>query len=486
MQISSYETLVEYVSPEDLACLDKGMASTPSLSEDLLRLMQSGNWESVLTRCDRSAFPLQALKLLKAGEITATQWSTSQLFFNVYPCHDKVSFIPLFPNGQRSRFASNMINATMKVAYSAIIAYRKSLGDQLPPHLSIPVDKGVKHWSAEQENQFYARLWKHYPASEHVFMLVADDTSLIEPTIADHITLRLAFNMLSRLSVDKKPMRMIPSRGMTQALVEATTPDPLNALYRLDVPSTLSMRAAMKTNGYNLYQSFAPLQHLSVTQIDQFPVKPAYAEAEFKCFFYQVFTSHIPLAHRKCLAAFADAVQATIDYYGKECLIEEKFITYLIDNDHSYYFMAQSPPEYQALARKDHRQKQLPKEILFWMNVGSAYSQALDDFQFLSDTQNPYFIELIAAWLIQHHEQFTSFCRPIADLLISDQEMPLVDYRFNFYYDLREKVQNQIKESTLNQIKEDCEELTQFKAYFRTAPDTFVRTFQYELTKSSL
>lgn len=483
MNISNYATLTEYLTPDDKALLAKGMDTTPSMSEILTRQLKTGEWETLIPHCDRTTFPLQTLKLLKEEQISAMQWSTSQLFFNVYPHHDPktVRFIPLFPNGQQGLLATNMINATMKIAFSALIAYRKSLGDQLHENLSIPVDQGHKHWNEKQEKQFYARLWKHYPASEHFFMLVHNSDPAESPTVGHLISLKLGFNMLSSLNVGKKPVRMIPSRGMVQALIEATTVDAPLPLYRLGLSPNEGLHEALRLNGRDLYQSFDPVKHLSADTVDKHIANPAYAEAELHDFYHQLMLGHVPPAHRKVFTDFGDAVRAYLETEKNPFPPASEFFGLIVDMEHTFYYIDDKPKEFHEILKKKHIKDQFCPEIVFWLSIGNSYTRALKRCQLPYTTLDPSFNQSLARWTIQHHEELNSHCKPIADMLISDEKMPKVDRKFNLYYELRHVIKIQLRDRLIEMIQEDCEELTKLKDYFSKAPDTFVKTYLFRL-----
>lgn len=485
MQVSPYASLTEYISEDDQACLTKSMESTPPFTKELARQLKSGEWEALIPHCDRATFPIQALQLLHEGEITAMQFSTSQLFFNVYPHHKNVRFIPLFMNDKHNPLASSMINETMKVAFTALIAYRTSLGDELSKNLIIPIDKGNKNWTRQQELNFVLRLWKQYPPSEHSFMLVPDQFPSGEWRAGDRLAFNLGFNILTRLSEENAPMRMIPSRGMTQAFIEATTVDAPIPIYRFGLSPAKGMHAALRINCRDIYQSFAPLEHLSPTTVDRHIANPAYAEAELHDFYHQFIFAFVPPSHRKIFTDFADAIQAYIDAQPSGCSIAEKFLEVLVDMEHTKYFDNQKSFEHKEIISKNIDPRRFAPELVFWLSIGYCYGRALEESGLEIDNTTPELIRMMAQWLIDHHEILSAHCKPVADLLISGKQMTIADYKLNFYYEIRTEVQNKLREMILELMKDDCEELTKTNAYFNTAPATFVRDHQYHLLKSA-
>lgn len=472
----NYKILTEYLNPDDKALLATSMETTPPLLEELTQQLVSGEWQTLFPSCDHTAFPIQALKLFNEGRITAMQWSTSQLFFNVYQWHDPatIRFIPLFPNGKQGSLATDMINATMKVAFSALINHLITLKSK-----DIPVDRGAKHWNLKQEKEFYSHLWKHYPPSEHCFMLVSENARTEEASAADHLAFRVGFNMLSRLSVNKKPAQMIPSRGMMQALVEVRTQNPPQPFYRIGASPTYGLHEALRRNARDLYQTFAPLRHLSMVRVDGFIANPAYAEAEYHDFYHQMMLAHVPYPHRLLFIDFVDAIKAFIDCEIESFPVVETFLGIMVDMEFNLYFTANSPNEYDDIFVKALNRHPFTQESFFWLSIGDCFTRALNVHNLPADTTNEPFFRFLAKRCIEHHEVLSSNCQSVADQLISNEKPLFLDRKFNFYLDLRYAVKIELRALLLEKLAEDCEELTELNAYLRTAPDTFVKSYFY-------
>lgn len=484
MQVSPYSLLTEYISQEDQAFLAKSMDSTPSFTEELARQLKSGEWESLIPHCDRAAFPIQTLKLFNEGQITDMQWSTSQLFFNVYPQHppETVRFIPLFPNKQQGLLATSMIRATMKIAFAALVDFRTRFIDVLQENRNIPEDKGTMYWSALQEKQFYTRLWKQYPPSEHCFMLVPDNIISYQDVLSvmDRISFIIGFNHLSRLKVNKRPVRMIPSRGMMQAMIESCTAYPLLPRIRLGLSPTEGMLKALKADSRDLYQSFAPLEHLTPSSADNNPANPAYGEVEIHDFYHQWLASHIPLSHRLLFIDFADAVQAFLDSHPTPFPVAEKFRDLIVDMEHFFYWKAGLPIEGETVFENSKGLKRFSHEILFWLTLGSKYNMALYKHGFHVTTLHLPFIQFLVHWILEHHLSLTEHSSSICGLMISQEDTPHKDQLFNFYNQIRTELAKLLNERLKNLISDDCEELINLKAYFKTAPNSFVKDYMYQ------
>jgi hypothetical protein len=330
----AYDILTAYLKLSDKRDLTQQLEkieADPALADKI----NKGDWGTLFKECDLELFPLQALRCLKEGFITDMAFSTSQLFFTVWTDEENIQetcapmrFISVFNNkNERTRNADLMIDATMKLVSSS---YEKRLLHKIGLNLEtkefkfnikyaqkynkIEGQKDKTTWNLEQKKRFYLKLLK-LPHSEHSFLLVHD--SLIEDvndkhvSVIDAINFKYGFNALSRLCVNDKPMRMIPSRGMMQAYLEAMSPDttPL-PMYRLSPSTVLGLHYTLKANGKDLFQSFKYLPQYIPLLVDSYPASSRYVEAELHDLYHHMRISHIPLIERQLFIELTDELLA--------------------------------------------------------------------------------------------------------------------------------------------------------------------------------
>lgn len=369
--IQAYAALTTYLKKTDKEQLE---ARLNELKDDqdfyvsLAEKINQGDWKLLFKECDSHLFPLQALRCLKDGLITSMTFSTSQLFYTVLTHEENsketgrpMEFIEVLNSNQkRSSRADKMIDATMKIVSSAALLkmkvgvelHLKKMGsgsgsDKDMANFNEKIDTLKKefgdtlYWTPTQKKQFYLNLLK-YPASERSFLLVCD--SLIEDvtrghlSVMDAININIGFNALSRLTINDSPMRIIPSRGMMQAYLEAispeTTPKPM---YRLGLSTPPGLHNTLKENGRDLFQSFKFLSHLTPAIVNTHPASPRYVEAELHDFYHQMRVSHIPSIDRALLIRFADKLLDVAKSKTPRNKFASVFAANLIDMEHSYY-----------------------------------------------------------------------------------------------------------------------------------------------------
>lgn len=358
--IQAYDTLTTYLKPIDKNLLEKGLNE---LKEDgdfflsLARKINLGNWQSLFNENNSELFPLYALRCLKDGLITPMTFSTSQLFYTVLTHEENknltdkpMEFIEaLNANQKRTQRADKMIDATMRIAPSAALLRMKlalqesgSSVDQGEYAKNVDLLKQefgeAYYWTPLQKKQFYLNLLK-YPASEHSFLLV-NDSFIVDgaSSVMDVINFDIGFNALSRLTINDKLMRIIPSRGMMQAYLEAinpkTTPKPI---YRFGLSTLSGLHNTLKDNGRDLFQSFTLLAHLTPAIVDSRPASTRYVEAELHDFYHQMRISHIPLNDRNVLNCFADKLLAIAKSQTPRNKVASALAAQIIDMEHSYY-----------------------------------------------------------------------------------------------------------------------------------------------------
>ncbi len=281
-------------------------------------------------------------------------------------------FIPIF-NSKKERTikADSMIDATMKIVSTSWKKYIEEQHSIISNEVTNALLKGVedgdvkgqfqqiktdcmneyteklnkygddKHWTSEQKTTFYRKLL-NLPASEQNFLLVYDNSienvkQGYEKTLMDAINFKVGFNALSRLYVNDKPMRMIPSRGMMQAYLEAVCPAAPYPIFRFGLSSIKALHNTLKANGRDLFQNFALLPQYNPLEVDSYRVLARYAEVDLHDFYHQMRISHIPLNDRQLFNDFADKL---LDYAGVKPVrnnFARALALKIIDMEHPYY-----------------------------------------------------------------------------------------------------------------------------------------------------
>lgn len=169
-------------------------------------------------------------------------------------------------------------------------------------------------------------------------------------------------------------MRMIPSRGMMQAYLEAmspsTTPKPV---YRFGISTLRGLHKTLKLNGRDLFQSFKFLPEYLPTMVDKFPVAKRYAEAELHDFYHQMTITHIPLNERELLNIFADKLLSIAVAKEERNKFASAFAAAIIDMEHV---------EYAIPIQNDKASLLLPKAVVldpkhrFWKSLEICIAKA--------------------------------------------------------------------------------------------------------------
>lgn len=345
----AYQELINYLTAEDLALIESGLADLPAtLDTDVVLAadINAGRWEQLfLPQENLENFPLQAIRCLRAGLISSMTFCTSQMFYNIYthPTHvdTTIRVVPIF-NQETQKIKLNarqMISATAQLYSSSRRAYFEQKKREQAEALALagrannifasiagllgqndtydtsawddPEKAALMDWEPNDEKRFY-QLLKTLPISEQQFLVLPDlhfdgDKFQNETTVMREINFRLLFNIFSRFRLAGKPVCMIPTRGMMQAFLQATygdkTPRPA---YRLCLSPNTGLVDTMKAGGRDMYQTFAPLAHLVPDRLDGYPAQLSYAEGELHDFYHQGVAANIPVNDVQLFAEIYD------------------------------------------------------------------------------------------------------------------------------------------------------------------------------------
>lgn len=196
-------------------------------------------------------------------------------------------------------------------------------------------------WTKEQRTVFYMKLLK-LPVSEQCFLLfdddsVADKVHGNKACATNQLNFKLGFNELSRVCVKDKPMRMMPSRGMMQAYLEAVCEDVPRPVFRFSFSTIIGLHNTLKANGRDLFQYCVLLSKPYPSKIHSYPAFIQYSDAELHDFYHQMRVSFIPLRERKMLNDCADLLLACAGSKPIKNQFARAFALEIIDMDHFYY-----------------------------------------------------------------------------------------------------------------------------------------------------
>lgn len=383
---AAYSELTAYLSPDDLAKLETGMAELPaSLDSDeaLAAAIEQGHWQQLFSaeNPNRDHLPFQALRCLRKGLLDNMAFSTSQMFYNIFSHPDNAStqirVVPIFnQDGEINPQAKNMIDATMRIFSSCKRMYMEqqkreqeaflasqSLGmlgsDNLLTLLTGVLGQGhefdtsdwdnpnktaLKSWEPAEEIAFYDLL-RQLPVSEQQFLVMPDphydgkefiDES--KTTIMREISFRLNFNVFNRFRLSGKPVVMIPARGMMQSFIEAVYPDTApRAAYRFGLSTVSGLYESMKAGARDMYQSFLPLAHLIPEKLDRLTARLSHAEGELHDFYHQMLAANIPAQDIKMMCDFIDEFYRFAALDKEHSQYAERYAELVLDLEHSSY-----------------------------------------------------------------------------------------------------------------------------------------------------
>lgn len=440
----SFDDFVYYLGRSDKENLRQGMEKAPaypSLSEKVL----SGQWNELVNH-DPVAFAFQAARSFKEGNLSAMCLCTGLTFTELWNHPGNAvpgkRIVAIFPGGVLDELARRMINATMRVASSALIEYRtwlRSLG--IPKvNLEFPQPTEEKVWNEKQETEFFHALSTRFPPSERHFLLLPDGEFNVHYTSSgERLNFDLGFNAFSRLYVSKERMRMIPSRGMTQAFIETLFPGTATQpIYRLGISTLLGIFYTYRERqARDLFQSFAPFPHLTPEQADKNPTDQRFGEFAMHDFYHQSIVSNIPLHERQLHFAFIEAIHTYAESH-KENPLFATFADHLMDMEWPRYKHTQSSHLFHRLFyEKSGQPLQLSLQEGFWISIGSCYVRSQKNLKLSMVKHDQPFFNYLADWLIDNHLTLSAIHPEILESLSNENITSITDGFFNFYLHLK-------------------------------------------------
>lgn len=422
----TYEDITAYLTDDDVANLKLNIYPIEQL-DNIAHMIKQGCYEQIATTKN---FPIHALLALKHAKINGMEFSTSQIFYNIYthPHNRKyVKIISIFKNGQITQQANVMINATMKLTSASHLAFLKR--DPVKnagkiAKLNNQLDK--LDWTSEERNKFFAIL-KNLPISEHFFLLIPDHDLYCKKTLTIRINFEMNFNVFSRLIVGGKPMIMIPSKGMMQAYLEATRGKQAPRLisrFGLSPWKGLWEGMQAKEKSRDFFVSFQPLAYLNPGLVDNHLAPLHSAEIEkHDGLYHGIRFADVPAKITDLCAALAKVLWPSLSDAISQ-------ITYVEKLKRLY---AQRCIDMDYLEFDRHKQDDKSHEDLFWINIknlivyvaiqqcGEYYkegeefleSEYIKDFDLLYKALGDAFIENEKEWQLKYNFSIASLASHI-------------------------------------------------------------------------
>lgn len=212
--IDTFDTLTNLLDPLKKASVlekIKTLEDKKTHLDIIVELVNSRNYQSHSKFFLSSTFEYYALSAVLEQRITPVQFGT--LMFVRSGLSEKINIedmrvVPLFDKGAPATDAWNYINGTLTIKWNE--------------QVSEPViDKN-------ELAQFF-EIMRTMPTSEQSFVLIPDTRDPFVPgkniNISYNVNFQQRFNAFCGLEINGKRMRMIPSFGMVQALLDATGTD---------------------------------------------------------------------------------------------------------------------------------------------------------------------------------------------------------------------------------------------------------------------
>lgn len=445
---AAFDELTANLEPKRLQQLRDQIAALPAeLQSDqrLAKQILEGRWETLFAENQPhlSYFPLQALRCVRRGFLSAMTFSTSQMFYNCFQhardADSKPRIVSVYEvkTGQISEKAKNMITATMRIFSTSQRIYSQQKADEIKKRLAKYRDKAkdnsdnfddinLQHqllkfdtsdweqepkvsqtdWDAEAEQKFYDIL-AALPRAEQRFLVVPDPyfhdgkfesrTSVIVGYNFDEFN-----NSLSRFRLNQQQVCMVPSRGMMAAHAAAVfgTSAP-NPVIRLGALSTgRALHAAAISGGREMYQGFQPLADLAPDKIDGFAYSQACAEAELHDRAHVNTIAYIPANEQKLFLELAEFLFKVAETEEKSREYAESVASHLSDLDFPgyspNYFMRL--PAILTIVRQPFFQ--------FWMGVDDAAQ--IDFWYGVKSEQRLRVARHLAHYLLDHQSELYS------------------------------------------------------------------------------
>lgn len=350
---SAYDAYTYYLERDDKNKLEEALEAHPETSALALKILE-GHWKPLFDECDKPRFPLQALRCLKENQISFMTFATCQLFHNTFfhPGNKKVKVeaVSIFTNGRIDRRAKKMIGETMELIFPLLISFGKLRGQILKP-------SSEKVWTEEQETNFY-NILAQLPKSESTFLILPDipfetQVKMVKKhgdTIFQRVLLNFGLAALQSLTIDNKPMRMIPSSGMMEAFLRVCFPDStLIPVYRATLSTSEGLFLTLKEGGRDVIQPIEFFRDKIPETIDTVQALPRFNEARIHDFYHQWRAAQTPVVDRTLIVKFCEVLLPLFKSREKPNEFAEFVFEHLVDMENVMYLKTISNPRTRAL-----------------------------------------------------------------------------------------------------------------------------------------
>ncbi len=362
-RLEKYEDLIANLSEPQRINLEEKMTR---ISDQQVEIAADAIHRGVLSDpvFKDNAFPLSALLALKKGLIDGLTFSTSQLFGNAINWRkpwEETEIIPLFAGDAINDQAWRLIKETCQ----------PFTGTQFSHEFKNEEEEEEPYLNDDQLNTFF-ELAKKLPPIDRQFLLYPETNPIrregtSKTTVSVIINAQVGFNALSRISDSEReiPLRMIPSKGITQALIIAKWGDlapTLISRFLISPSSVLDNQIPANEREFCLNFAYLPL----VTKADSWDCDLKMNEVELHDGYHGYIFGSIPLASRIKFSDSARIFKNRIEAYEKfddrfafRCAYES-----LVDMEHGVY---------------SHYKKEEIKKLedqIFWTSIGISLNKA--------------------------------------------------------------------------------------------------------------
>lgn len=378
-RIETYVDLMMNLDQSEKAQLEREMEALPkndkTINLDLVtKAIHSPDLEDSIW--EHLQFPLYALLALKERKIDGMDFSTSQLFYNAmnHPNNKgQVKVIPLFFGSSYNPQAWQLIEETVEPFVSQYHEEKNFPADS--PYVE-SYGLGRPFMTSKQIRIFFDMMARLHPL-QRMFLLVPEpqplswkrnmelQENLRKGSVTEAINVKTPqFNVFCRVSdkLFKKPLRMIPSKGMMQAYIFATGGDcTLISQFRLSSFNYLEEGILQKERSMCLNFTFLP----KISEADEYPCLLEVNEVEFHDF-YHIDIMSLLKEDRKKFYGFAVLLQKILT--KNSILAKNRHLECSIRNLHEFIVQMEAIPYREFISFQGESEK-LPSEALFWASI---------------------------------------------------------------------------------------------------------------------
>ena len=295
---SDFDTLTERLAPEKkmevLQKIDQ-LRIKESLLQTVIDLANTRDYIRHKEIFQDPNFEYYALALVRERKLSSLQFGTLMFARSALEQVkvEEMKTVPLFQDDAPSTDAWNYIKATF---------------------VSPPFNAKPCMGTAELTRFF--ELMRALPTSEQHFVLIPDTRS---QTLVDNIFRAVngeGFNLFCGLEINGKPMRMIPSFGMFQAVLDATGNDGFKIKPVIGESTTESLRLSVLNESSREVCVHCPLIAPAPKKADGYTASAV--DFTYHDFYHTWSCRHIPKEHRKFYCELADYINPACIHYACE------------------------------------------------------------------------------------------------------------------------------------------------------------------------